>query len=434
MTAAPKGWVEALAAVLASGGRSDAGEAARSFADRLPGSYFERTTPAAAAVDLGHLQELAGAGADAEMMAAADDPDPAAGMFRLRLYGRRGVELSSFLPVLESFGLIVVEAVPHRVDSGVAGEGSLHLDDFGLRAPGGWRVDPAIDGPRLIAAAQASRQGDAETDSLNRLVLRAGLGWRHVMVLRAYRRYLRQAGSTQTDQQLDDPLVAFPVVARALVGYFEAKFDPDADPSPEALDAARQSVLDAVAAVERLEQDQVLRDFLALVDATLRTNYWVRDPAGAPRPTLTLKLDSAAVPGLPAPRPHAEAFVYSPRMEGLHLRAGLIARGGIRWSERHDDLRTEVLGLVRAQVLKNAIIVPTGAKGGFVCRRLGPASGAEETASEVRAGYEAFMRGLLDVTDNVIGGRTRHAPRRAGGRWRGPLSRRGRRSGHGVVL
>jgi glutamate dehydrogenase len=199
--------------------------------------------------------------------------------------------------------------------------------------------------------------------------------------------------------------VAFPAVTRALLAYFAAKFDPAADQSPRALAAARQGVLDGAAAVERLEQDQVLRDYLALIDATLRTSYWVEDAEGGPRPTLTLKLDAAAVPGLPAPRPHAEAFVYSPRMEGLHLRAGLIARGGIRWSERQDDLRTEVLGLVRAQVLKNAIIVPTGAKGGFVCRRLTAASGAEEVAAEVRAGYEAFIRGLLDITDNVMAGR-----------------------------
>jgi glutamate dehydrogenase len=410
MSTAPKGWVEALAAVLSVDGRTpaDALGAARAFAKRLPGSYFERTTPESAAVDAAMLAELAAAPPGTELMAVAPDPDPAAGMFRLRLYGHRGVELSSFLPVLESFGLIVVEAVPHRVESVSTGQPRLHLDDFGLRAPGGWRVDPEVDGPRLIEAAQASWRGDAETDSLNRLVLRAGLEWRHVMVLRAYRRYQRQSGSPRTDQQLDDPLVAFPVVARSLLEYFAAKFDPAANPSE--LAGARRAVVYSLAAVERLEQDQVLRDYLGLIDATLRTSYWVRDQSGSPRSTLTLKFDSAAAPGLPAPRPQAEAFVYSPRLEGLHLRAGLIARGGIRWSERHDDLRTEVLGLVRAQVLKNAIIVPTGAKGGFVCRQLGPASGNDEIRAEVRAGYEAFMRGLLDITDNVVGTRVLAPP------------------------
>jgi glutamate dehydrogenase len=397
--------------VLEKAGRADAHTLAAAFAERLPGSYFERTTPEAAAADLVEVEKLTGSPVESEVMAVAADPDPAAGMFRLRMYGRRGVELSSILPVIESFGLIVVEAVPHRVVSAVPDRPPLHLDDFGLRAPGGWTVDPAEDGSRLIAAVQASWLGDAETDSLNRLVVRAGIGWRDVAVLRAYRRYRRQAGSPWSDQQLDDPLVAFPEVGRALLAYFAARLDPAAGRADEGPEAARQAVLDALAAVERLDQDQVLRGYLGLVDATLRTNHWAGAPTGQARPTLALKLDSPSVPDLPAPRPRVEAFVYSPRMEGLHLRGGAVARGGIRWSERHDDLRTEVLGLVHAQVLKNAIIVPTGAKGGFVCRRLGPSFGPQETAREVRACYEMFIGGLLDITDNVTAGRVVSPPR-----------------------
>jgi glutamate dehydrogenase len=403
--------VETLAAVLEKSGRADALSVAKAFAERLPGSYFERTTPAAAAADLVEVERLAESPADTELMAVAADPDPAAGMFRLRLYGPRGVELSRVVPLLESFGLIVVEAVPHRVVSVLPGRPPLHLDDFGLRAPGGWQMDLGTDGPRLVAAVQASWVGDAEIDSLNRLVVRARLGWHDVAVLRAYRRYRRHAGSAWTDQQLDDPLVAFPEVARALLAYFAARFDPDPRRAGESPDVARQAVLDAVAAVEGLEQDQVLRGYLGLVDATVRTSHWVGDGPVARRPTLCLKFDSAAVPELPAPRPRLEAFVYSPRIEGLHLRGGLIARGGIRWSERRDDLRTEVLGLVHAQVLKNAIIVPTGAKGGFVCRRLGASMSPEQTAEEVRACYELFISGLLDITDNVVGGAVITPPR-----------------------
>jgi glutamate dehydrogenase len=336
-------------------------------------------------------------------MAVARDPDPGAGMFRFRRYGHHSLELSSFLPVLESFGLIVVEAVPHRIEQVKTDEPHFHLDDFGLREPGGWRLDPAVDGPRLVDAVQAAWRGDAEVDSLNRLVLCAGLTWRDVSLLRAYRRYRRQAGSIWTDRQLDDPLVAFPAVARALVAYFTAKLDPNPAPSTPTVTEARQAVLDAVGRVERLEQDQVLRGYLGLMDATLRTSYWVAGPSG-PLSTITLKLDSARIPDLPPPRPYVESFVYCPRFEGLHLRAGPIARGGIRWSDRRDDLRTEVLGLVRAQILKNAIIVPTGAKGGFVCKQLDPAWSPEQIRAEVAAGYEAFIRGLLDITDNVVGG------------------------------
>ncbi|HLY81473.1 MAG TPA: NAD-glutamate dehydrogenase domain-containing protein, partial [Acidimicrobiales bacterium] len=399
------------------------------FAGRLPGSYFERTVPSAAAVDVAELEALArepagDAGTPTVRMAVQPDPDPGPGMFRFRMYGERGVELSSFLPVLESFGLIVVEAVPHRLEGRGPAMPAVHLDDFGLRAPGRWKFDPVIDGPRLVAAVAATWRGDAEVDSLNRLVVSADLEWGDVAVVRAYRRYRRQAGTAWSDRQLDDPLVAFPDVTRALLSYFAARFDPSAPPGGG--DAARQAVVDAAVACQRLDQDQVLRGYLALIDATLRTSYYGRDAKGNPRGTMTLKLDSPRVPELPPPRPHVETFVYSPRVEGLHLRAGPIARGGIRWSDRADDLRTEVLSLVRAQVLKNAVIVPTGAKGGFVSRRLagggsqrgpdrgsgagsGDGSGSDgmapaDVVAEVRECYAAFMRGLLDVTDNLVGG------------------------------
>jgi glutamate dehydrogenase len=211
---------------LAASGRVDGSSVAQAFAERLPGSYFERTTPAAAAADLSQLEALRQSADDAVLMAVAPDPDPGAEMFRFRRYGRHGLELSSFLPVLESFGLIVVEAVPHRIDDVDPTRPHLHLDDFGLRVPGGWQMDPSVDGLRLVEAVQATWRGDAEVDSLNRLVLSAGLGWRDVLVLRAYRHYRHQAGATWTDRQLDDPLVAFPVVARALLAYFTARFDP----------------------------------------------------------------------------------------------------------------------------------------------------------------------------------------------------------------
>ncbi len=383
VTEAPRWWVEGLRAALDEAGRTeDSSALAEAFAARVPSGYLERTDAAVAAADLLALASLGraglGSGLESEggagrggglRMAAQPDPDPGAGMFRFRLYGRRAMELSSFIPILESFGLTVVEAVPHQIPDPEGGK-PLHLDDFGLRARFRCVFEPAADGPRLVDAVQAAWRGSAEVDSLNRLVVCAALDWHDVVVLRAYRRYRRQVGTSWSDRQLDDPLIEFPAVALALLGYFAARFDPLSSQLDASTESARQAVVDALASVERLEHDQVLRGYLGLVDATLRTSHYARSPGGEGLATLALKLDGRRVPDLPAPRPHVETFVYSPRVEGLHLRDGPIARGGIRWSDRQDDLHTEVLRLVRAQVLKNAGIVPTGAKGVFVCKRL----------------------------------------------------------------
>jgi glutamate dehydrogenase len=415
MTEAPRWWVEGLRAALRAAGRPDGSclELAETFASQVPTGYVERTEPGVAATDLIELGRLGTADGDrSDRMAVQPDPDPGAGMFRFRRYGRGAVELSSFVPILESFGLTVVEAIPHHIQSPDGGQ-VLHLDDFGLRARGRWPFDPDVDGPRLVAAVQAAWRAQAEVDSLNRLVVSAALDWRDVVVLRAYRRYRRQVGTPWTDRQLDDPLVEFPAVAVALLRYFEARFDPTTPVSPSSVEAARAAVLNCLASVERLEQDQVLRAYLGLVDATVRTSHYARTPAGDRLATLALKLDGARVPELPPPRPSVEAFVYAPVMEGIHLRGGPIARGGIRWSDRQDDLRTEVLGLVRAQVLKNAGIVPTGAKGGYVCKRLAlPASdrGDVDVRAEVRECYRLFVSGLLDLTDNVVGGQVETPP------------------------
>ncbi|MGH9054289.1 MAG: NAD-glutamate dehydrogenase domain-containing protein [Acidimicrobiales bacterium] len=432
---APSRWAEELASGL---GGDDPQGRATSFAARSPASYRDQTSPAEAALDVSELEALAAVAAGAGDAGATASGDAFGGRhrllvrpsrddectFRIRRYGQSGIELTQFLPVLESFGLVVVESVPHRIGAGTGGEPAAHIDDVGVRieAPDGreaLRFAPTIHGPRLVAALEAVARGDTEVDSLNRLVTVAGLDWRQVTVLRAYLRYWLQGGTAFSGTALADPLVAFPDVARSLVGYFEARFDPQAAGVPGTAATAataatapsapqvneRARCLAGLDLVPQLEQDQVLRGFLSLIDATLRTNYFQRDESGGHRPVLVLKLDSHLVPELPNPRPQVEAFVHGPAMEGIHLRAGMIARGGLRWSERPSDFRTEVLDLAFAQVKKNAIIVPTGAKGGFVCRagkrRTTPARPGPD---RVRAAYEAFVRGLLDVTDNVVAG------------------------------
>jgi glutamate dehydrogenase len=342
--------------------------------------------------------------------------------FRIRRYGEQGMELTRFLPVLESFGLVVVESVPYRVGPGPAGEPAVHIDDVGIRvdsplSPEALRFVPEVHGPRLVAALDALWRGETEVDSLNRLVTVAGLDWRQVSVLRAYLRYWLQGDTAFSATDLADPLVTFPEVARALIGYFQARFDPDRGSIPPAFDTGPETIertrcVAELDLVPQLQQDQVLRGYLQLIDATLRTNYFRVDAQGQRRGVVALKLDSAAVPELPTPRPKVEAFVHGPTVEGIHLRAGLIARGGLRWSERPTDFRTEVLDLAFAQVKKNAIIVPTGAKGGFVHRRLGLGGGSPgPSPEEVRAAYETFVRALLDITDNLVSGRVVTPPR-----------------------
>jgi glutamate dehydrogenase len=425
----------------------DAAAEAASFAARVPASYREGTSPGEAAVDIGELSALA----EAPVPATASSPAgvafgghhrlavrPALGdddsTFRIRRYGEHGMELSQFLPVLESFGLVVVESVPYRVAPGAGGEPGVHIDDVGVRVesphgPEAVRFVPEVHGPRLVAALDAVARGETEVDSLNRLVTVAGLDWRQVTVLRAYLRYWLQGETRFSAAELADPLVTFPDVARALIGYFQARFDPDCDRAPgrsspphgpnasEQIERARcMSELDLV---PQLHQDQVLRGYLQLIDATMRTNYFQVDAAGRHAAVLTFKFDSSRVPDLPAPRPRVEAFVHGPEVEGVHLRAGLIARGGLRWSERPADFRTEVLDLAFAQVKKNAIIVPTGAKGGFVTRKrtsLGDVTAP--SPDEVRAAYEAFVRALLDVTDNLSSGEVVHPARVV--TWDGP--------------
>jgi glutamate dehydrogenase len=426
--------VEELASFLEG---PDAVARAASFTARVPTSYREGTSPGQAAVDIDELSALAAAPDSASATSRTDVAfgghhrlavRPASGTddstFRIRRYGERGIELSQFLPILESFGLVVVESVPYRVGPGPAGEPAVHIDDIGVRVesphgPEALRFVPELHGPRLVAALEALAREETEVDSLNRLVTVAALDWRQVTVLRAYCRYWLQGDTPFSATDLADPLVTFPEVARALVGYFQARFDPDCNPEPadstptEAPNALEQieraRCMGELDLVPQLQQDEVLRGYLRLIDATLRTNYFQLDAGGLHSRLLTLKFDSSRVPDLPDPRPRVEAFVHGPKVEGVHLRAGLIARGGLRWSERPGDFRTEVLDLAFAQVKKNAIIVPTGAKGGFVCRPQSTAGGMTAVdPDEVRAAYEAFVRALLDITDNLVSGEVIH--------------------------
>ncbi|HSO03586.1 MAG TPA: NAD-glutamate dehydrogenase domain-containing protein, partial [Candidatus Limnocylindrales bacterium] len=284
------------------------------------------------------------------------------------------------------------------VRSTAQGSGGAFIFDFGLHASGSAR----LGGVRRMweQAFLACWAGHAEADGFNGLVAEAGLDWRRISVLRAYARYLRQTGSAFSGEYIENATLANPKIASLLVQLFHARFDPDlvADRAVRA-DELRTQITRALDDVASLDQDRILRSFLDLIRASLRTNHFQPD-----RPALAIKLEPAHIRELPEPRPKYEIWVCSPRVEGVHLRFGKVARGGLRWSDRREDFRTEVLGLVKAQAVKNAVIVPVGAKGGFYAKALpDPALDRDAWMAEGIGAYKVFIGSLLDLTDNLVG-------------------------------
>ena len=321
--------------------------------------------------------------------------------FKLFRLGEQ-VSLSEILPLLEDMGVEVVDERPHEVKP--AGSPAVWIYDFGLVHAGHDALQTGeVKGIFQEAFAKAWR-GTVENDGFNRLVLLARLTWREITVLRAYCKYLRQTGTTFSQDYMEDTLVANPHIARLLVDLFMTRLDPSrqdqAEAESERLEGEISSTLDEVVS---LDEDRILRSFLGVTLATLRTNFFQSASEGGPKPHLSFKLDPEKIPGLPLPLPRYEIFVYSPRTEGVHLRGGEVARGGIRWSDRREDFRTEILGLMKAQTVKNAVIVPVGAKGGFVVKRPPAEGGREALMEEVVACYKTLIRGMLDITDNISG-------------------------------
>ncbi|MBF0333680.1 MAG: NAD-glutamate dehydrogenase [Alphaproteobacteria bacterium] len=367
----------------------------RRYGQAFPSSYCETTSVRGAAFDVDRVEAVLGGVALGTNLYRPAEADDSEGRFKL-YHAVRPVPLSDVLPVLEHLGFKVIAEVPHQVR--LADERVVWIHDFTMRSADEGPLDIGrLREPFHDAFAHVWR-GAAEDDGFNALVVRAGLAWRQVMVLRAYAKYLRQTSSTFSQSYMERTLAGHPKVAALLVALFEARFDPHgAGP-----DTAAQELDQALDAVVSADDDRILRGFRNLVRATLRTNYFQRAEDGGPKPHLALKLDSRALDELPLPRPWVEVFVYSPRMEGIHLRGGKVARGGIRWSDRREDFRTEILGLMKAQMVKNAVIIPVGAKGGFVVKRP-PQGGREALLAEGIACYQTLIRGLLDITDNRAG-------------------------------
>jgi len=405
IAAAVRSWDEDLAAEAER--RMGAERAARLLqvcAEAIPDTYKADTPPVTAIADLTEMLRLREA---REPFALRLD----ASQWRLRVFRSAApITLSQVLPQLQDMGLEVVDEHPYEFGGSIScGPTEGHLAkpfwiyDFGLRPMDGAAVH-AAPLAEFEAALTALWNDQTEDDGFSALVLYAGLTWRQVVLLRAYARYLRQVGARFSQDYLQRVLRSNPAITRLLVRLFESRFDPALQAgAAERSEALAEELRGALDEVVSLDHDRILRSYLALVEATLRTNYF-QHPDN-PKPYLTLKLAPENVPVIPAPRPKFEIFVYSPRLEAVHLRFGRVARGGLRWSERPEDFRTEVLGLVKAQEVKNSVIVPSGAKGGFVCKRLPSPADREAYQAEVLACYRMFISAMLDITDNIDGDR-----------------------------
>ena len=375
------------------------------WAAALPADYRERVPARSAVADVARLARLSPEQPLALALYRPLGAEPQVWGFKVCLRGGSLV-LSDSLPMLERMGVRVMAEQGHRV---VDGDVVISLHDFELRAPVAADAEPAAVARLFEDAFARVFDGRVENDDFNRLVLRASLPADEVAVLRAYARYCRQIGFALSQATIEAALAAQPRVARMLVQLFKLRLSPDEHDSDGAAAQVR-AVEQALDKVDSLSEDRVLRQLLGLVLATLRTNFWRTGSghSGEPGPRrafLSLKFDCARVPGLPEPRPLYEIFVCSPRFEGVHLRGGKVARGGLRWSDRPEDFRTEVLGLVKAQMVKNTVIVPVGSKGGFVLKKAPPAADRDAFLQEGIACYQDYLRGLLDLTDNRVGDR-----------------------------
>lgn len=400
---APHAWLVDLEhALTRAHGWARGRELLNRYCDAFPPSYYEESTTTAVA-DIGGLEQLFAD--DTSGVLSVTSRQAGGRRLRCRLNGLGEPRLlSELVPIFAGFGLAVSEQ--RRLYVRPADRRPSWIDEFDLVAQRTGASDTLAD---FDDALMAVWRREAEADGFNALVLNAGLSWRQAAVLRAYAKYMRQCDSTFSQEYIEQALVASSNVARLLVDLFESRFDPNCfagDPEGRRIAAGRSEdrVVADLEHVASLDQDRILRSFLALMRATVRTNYFQNDEEGRAKPYMSFKLEPQALLELPAPRPRYEIWIYSPRVEGVHLRFGAIARGGVRWSDRREDFRTEVLGLAKAQAVKNAVIVPVGAKGGFVCKLLPDIADRDSWLAEGVACYRCFISGLLDITDNLIDG------------------------------
>ncbi|EKO3772035.1 NAD-glutamate dehydrogenase [Vibrio metschnikovii] len=397
-------WDDRLSeAIIANFGESSGLSLAKEYQRAFPRSYKEDVMPGSAVADIERLEALNEDNKLGMLFYRPQEEAKDSKAVRLKLYHRdEPIHLSDVMPMLENLGLRVIGESPYEVTKT---NGQVYwILDFSMLHKSEKQVDLREARDRFQQAFSAIWHGELESDGFNRLVLGASLTGREISILRAYARYMRQVGFPFSQHYIEDTLSHYPDLAKGLVDLFVRRFDPKFKGSQKGQAELIAQLTEQLDHVESLDDDRILRRYMEMICATLRTNYFQMDEEKQPKPWLALKLKPREIPDIPAPVPAFEIFVYAPDMEGVHLRGGKVARGGLRWSDRQEDFRTEILGLVKAQQVKNTVIVPVGAKGGFVCKKQHLLTGRDEIFAEGQRCYKRFIQALLDVTDNIIEG------------------------------
>ncbi|KZN52253.1 NAD-glutamate dehydrogenase [Pseudoalteromonas luteoviolacea] len=398
---AARTWEDKLqTALLAGEGEARGNELNRKYATAFPRAYKDEVLPSAAVVDISKLEKLSDEN-KLEMLFYRPQEEANSQIVRLSLFHKdEPIHLSDVMPMLENFGLRVIGETPFAVKTS---DGQVNwIMDFSMLLDSKGLADFDKVSARFRAALINVWNNRLENDGFNRLVLKAGSTGREASILRAYAKYMRQIGVTFSQSYIENTFEHYPHIANQLVELFEKKFCPQKKVAQKSLDKLVEKIYHELESVANLDDDRIIRLYVAMIDATLRTNFYQKEADGSNKSYVSFKIQPSAIPEMPLPLPAFEIFVYSPRIEGVHLRGGKVARGGLRWSDRREDFRTEVLGLVKAQQVKNTVIVPVGSKGGFVCKQL--PNDREGFFREGQECYKIFIRGLLDITDNIIHG------------------------------
>ena len=375
------------------------------YGSAFPAGYVEAFSAQEALFDIEKMEEvLTSERVGMNLYQAIEAPENAL-RFKLFHHGEP-LPLSDTLPMLENMGFRVIDEHPFDIRPNGGDESLIWIHDYGLEVSSGVKFDLHDIKEKFEEAFERVWYGELENDGFNRLVMQAGLEWREIVILRAFCKYLRQTGITFSQAYMESTLASNPGITCDIVRLFQTRFNAHSR-KRSARDEVTlvQKIETELDAVANLDEDRILRRFLNLVRSILRTNYFQAGEDGGPKPYVSFKIDSQNIAELPLPRPFVETFVYSPRAEAIHLRGGKVARGGLRWSDRPEDFRTEVLGLMKAQMVKNSVIVPVGAKGGFVAKRLPSVGGRDAVQAEVIECYKTLIRGLLDLVDNYVDGK-----------------------------